>query len=178
MKRESPPGGFAPELRWYVLRTKRFREAEVVDRAGRSGFEVYCPRLRTPLAQGRSRYLTAPLFPNYVFVRAEYLSAYHGLRWLPGVTTWLQFGSRPAYLEQGIIDRLRREEGGKGYIRPKPPRLTPGDRVQILEGSLRGVEGLFECYLSPENRIRVLLNLVSYTARVEVELESVRKLTA
>jgi len=178
MRAEESLGVYAPEPRWYVLLTKRLKEAEVVERASRFGFEAYSPRIRIPLAQGRSRYITASFFPNYVFVRAEYLSAYHTLRWLPGVSSWLQFGGSPAYLEDEIVFRLRAEEGHKGYIKPKPPRLSPGDRVQILEGSFRGVEGLFECYVSPEKRIRVLLNLVSYTARVEVELESVRRLTA
>ena len=169
---------YGPGLRWYVLRTKRLKEPGVVERVSRSGFEAYSPRIRMPLVQGRCRYVTAPLFPGYVFVRADYICAYHALRWLPGVSSWLQFGGRPAYLEDEIILRLRAEAGRKGYLRLRPPRLNPGDRVQILEGSFRGVEGLFECYLSPANRVRVLLNLVSYTARMEVELESVRRLSA
>jgi transcriptional antiterminator RfaH len=164
--------------RWYVLRAKRLKDREVVERVRRSGFDAYSPRLRMPVVQGRSRYVMAPLFPGYVFVRADYLGAYHQLRWLPGVSSWLRFGGQPAFLDDQIVLSLRSEEGRKGYVKLRPPRLKPGDRVQILEGSLRGVEGLFECYLSPESRVRVLLNLVSYTARAEVELESVRRLSA
>jgi transcriptional antiterminator RfaH len=169
---------YAPEQRWYVLHTKRFKELEVVERVGRLGVEAYCPRIRMPLAQGRSRYISASFFPGYVFVHAHYLRAYHALRWLPGVSSWLQFGDRPAYLEEDIVQRLRSQEDRKGYIRLRPPRLQPGDRVQILEGAFRGVEGLFDGYLSPESRVRVLLNLVSYTVRVEIGLESVKKLSA
>jgi transcriptional antiterminator RfaH len=149
-----------------------------VERIGRQGFDAYCPRIRMPWSQGRGRRLTTSLFPGYVFVHARYLHAYHTLRWLPGVSSWLQFGGRPAYLEDEIVARLRREQGRKGYIKLSPPPLKPGDRVQILAGAFRGVEGLFERYLCPESRVRVLLNLVSYSARVEVNMESVKRLSA
>jgi transcriptional antiterminator RfaH len=171
-------GASERSVRWYILRTKRLREREVVERAQRLGYQAYCPRLRTPLARGRAKRIIGPLFPGYAFVLASFPDAFHALRWMPGVRAWLEFGGQPAFLEEDLVGRLKKEEGRRGYVTPRPPRLHAGDRVEILEGAFRGLEGLFEHYLSPATRVRILLSMASYTARVEVDLERVRKLTA
>ena len=53
------------------------------------------------------------------------------------------------------------------------PPLTPGQIVRIGEGPLCGVQAVFERELSGSQRVVLLLNAVSYQARMTIDREHV-----
>lgn len=50
--------------------------------------------------------------------------------------------------------------------------LKPGDEVEICEGSLKGISGVFQSGLKGSERVLILLNTLSYQASLSIEREN------
>jgi len=61
-----------------------------------------------------------------------------------------------------------------GFVRIEE-EIKPGDRVIVKDGPLKNFAGIFEREMKDADRIRILLETVSYQAHVEIEREIVRK---
>jgi transcription antitermination factor NusG len=49
--------------------------------------------------------------------------------------------------------------------------------IRIISGPFKDLMGIFERWVSEEGRVRVLLDLLSYSANVELHYSQVEKLT-
>ena len=122
---------------WAVAQSQVGREPFALDRLERAGFEVYLPRIKVRDRARGIRILA--LFPSYLFVRiAE--------QWQPitktmGVSRLLLAGDEPARLPDSALAEIKAREV-KGFIRL--PALAPGQKVQILRGSLQGHIAIYE----------------------------------
>jgi len=76
----------------------------------------------------------------------------------------------PYTVDPEIIDSIRSREDG-GLIRIDPPEFSPGDRVMVREGPFKGILGIFQGYIKPSERVVILMNTLTYQARLEVEKE-------
>lgn len=148
---------------WYVVQTKRHREA-LADLALReAGFETYLPMARQwppPTVGGE----IGPLFPTYVFVRLKLPDQYHAAAWKPGVKGFVTFGDTPAPLSYDAITFLKEREDLDGVIRcGNVPR-----HVIVTKGALKGLSAVVERRLTKTQRVVVLLELLKRPTRVEV----------
>ena len=58
--------------RWYVVNTQSHQEARADENLRRQGFYSWLPRFRRPRKHARrTDYVSAPLFPGYLFVRLD-----------------------------------------------------------------------------------------------------------
>ena len=65
--------GYAPDpsKKWYVMRATYHREMKAYNYLVSKGVEAYLPlRRRIKMADGRRRFVTEPLLPNFLFVYA------------------------------------------------------------------------------------------------------------
>ena len=129
------------------------------------GYHSYVPEIRTR-ASGIAR--IEPLFRGYAFVRV--VERWYPIKWTMGVVRVLMAGEHPARLADHEVDKLRRAEVG-GFVRlPKAKPNDPiriGQRVRVTTGSFRGHLALYDGQ-SPQQRIRVLLDLLGRQVRVEL----------
>jgi transcriptional antiterminator RfaH len=127
-----------------------------------AGHVVYQPRIRSPR---RTR------FPTYAFVTVEL--QWHSVRWAPGVVALLMNGAGPAKVANHIILELKsRERDGlvvlPAALRPRPlAQFKAGDRVRVVDGPMRGFEGLISG-MRPHERVAVLLELLGGTRPIEM----------
>jgi transcriptional antiterminator RfaH len=160
-------------IHWYALRSKP-RKEEVVWRQVRSqGFDSFYPRLRIHPVNPRSKKVR-PYFPGYLFVYADLeevgISVF---QWMPHAMGLVSFGGEPASVPENLIYSLRKrveelaEAGGELF-----DGLKPGDVVRISEGPFRGYEAIFDARLPGNERVRVLLELLSNQRRVPIELNT------
>ena len=153
--------------RWYVIRCKPRFEGTCVDELGKTGFEALCP-MGMEYRWRRRRQEAVPLFPGYVFSRFIYPDDYHKVRWLRGVLHLVQFGEAPPPAVDDEIMRFFVETMNEDGIIKTDPELLPGDRVEFLTESMRGLVGTVQRIDSAEKRVHVLMDLL-YQATIEVE---------
>ena len=149
---------------WRVVTAHRHREAVARVRLGQQGLETHLPLLRRwprpPVGSD-----VGPLFPGYVFVRAE-RAHFHRITRTPGVGGLIVFGGEPARLDDAVIDFLRGREEPDGIITAGP--LPSGSAVRITDGPWRGLAAILERRVSARERVLVLLNILQRQTRVEM----------
>jgi transcriptional antiterminator RfaH len=116
----------------------------------------------------RRRQEAVPLFPGYVFSRFIYPDDYHKVRWLRGVLHLVQFGEAPPPAVNDSVMRFLLENMNDSGVIENGPDYVPGDRVEFLTESMRGLVGTVLRIDSAEKRVHVLMDLL-YQATIEVE---------
>src|SRR5215470_13887426 len=107
-------------LRWYLIRTKVFREAIAQANLLRQGYETYLPCAQSQVRRhGSWIERSAPLFPRYLFLRIQV--GYQSLAQVEstkGVAGVVRFGFRYAVVPDGVVNRLReRTDPATGMVR-------------------------------------------------------------
>lgn len=152
---------------WFVCQSNPREEPRASHYLQEKGFEVYLPMMEAERLTrvGPVKYLK-PLFPSYLFVRfdASEESAY--VRWTRGVRKILPESDEPVALEDSVVDSVRALAQKDGIIRKRP--LHKSDRVRILRGPFKDLIGIFEEWASDEGRVKILLEIVNYQARLEL----------
>jgi transcription antitermination factor NusG len=126
---------------WYAIRVRPRFEKAVASAIREKGYDgylpLYCKRTRW---SDRSQDVYLPLFPAYVFCRAD-LSGRSPLVTTPGVIGILSFGGSPAIITDQEINAIKAALCSGLHAEPWP-YLREGQRVRIQRGSLTGIEGI------------------------------------
>ncbi len=149
-------------LKWYALRSKP-RKEEILWRQLRAReIEVFFPRMKVQPVNPRARKLL-PYFPGYMFVKTDLedvgLSTF---QWMPHAIGLVTYGGDPAPVPEALIFAIQRrvEEiaaaGGELF-----DGLKKGDAVLIQGGPFEGYEAIFDTRVEGQERVRVLLKLLS-----------------
>jgi transcription elongation factor/antiterminator RfaH len=162
---------------WYVIHTHSKQE----DRAGSNlrvlGVPIFNPKIRESRCNQFSlvpAYVTKPLFPRYIFAQFKVSDLYHKVRFTRGVYSVISFGEGPTPITEEVIMLIRSNIKEDGFVRIDE-EIKPGDRVIVKDGPLKNFAGIFEREMKDADRIRILLETVSYQAHVEVERGMVKK---
>jgi transcriptional antiterminator RfaH len=153
----------SPELQWYLLHTKPQRERWVAGQLSAIAADVFLPLLKAKAPRwGRMTESIGPLFPGYVFARFDLQARYFEVKYLSGVRGLVSAGNEALAVPSLIVEEIRRRAVDCVVeITPKP--LAPGEPVSVVEGPFRGLEAVFERYLSGAERAAILLNTVGTT---------------
>ena len=155
-------------MNWFVVYTKPLQERRALENLERQGFEAYLPLISVQKVRaGRLAQVVEPLFSRYMFVRMDAgADPWGAIRSTLGVSRLLTVGNAPVPVPQGLVQALRALE----HERQGEPQglLSPGDAVRLVDGPLRGLDGVFE---QPDGQARamVLVHVLSRPQRVSVE---------
>src|SRR5579863_266504 len=156
---------------WWAIYTRHQHEKVVADSLGAKGIEVFFPAYQA-LRQwkDRKKMITVALFPCYLFVRA------HGGRVLPvistpGVHSIVTSGAHFSVIPEDEIDAIRRALQEPSRVEPHP-FLKCGERVRVVRGVMKGIEGLL---VRKKDQCRLILSveMLSQSAAVEVEASDI-----
>ncbi len=167
---------FSPEtpdlnMRWVVLRTKpqleRLAGLHLIQRE----VEPYCPMFQEPQFQAKAPKPLVPMFKGYIFVKCDVMNRLNAVCYCPGVMCPVRFDGRVATVEQDVIDALRKREGRRGYAQTREREFgfDLGQSVRIMDGPLRGLEGIFFGYLRGDQRSKVLMEFLRAKKTIEVD---------
>ena len=161
-----------PEIReespWWVLYTRHQHEKVVADMLLTKGFEVFLPLYETMRRwKDRSKLLSLPLFPCYVFVRGG-LDRRLQVVTTPGVHMILYYGENVAIIPEDEIQAIRKTVVGHLGVEPHP-FLQCGERVRVIRGSMEGVEGIL---VRKKNLYRLVLSVDMLAHSVSVEIDA------
>lgn len=153
---------------WLAIHTRYQHESLAARSLEYKGFEVFLPQYTVVRKwSDRTKELSAPLFPGYVFLRGE---PEYQLRILttPGVLGWVGFAGVPALIPDAEIDAVRQTVERRAHVEPYP-FLKCGDWVRVKSGPLEGVEGML---VRSKRQFRLVLSVQLLQKSVAVEVDA------
>ena len=163
---------------WYVIHTHSKQEDRAAGNLNVLKVLVFNPKRRETRYNQYNNTPTSlinPLFPRYIFAKFKvHDELYYKIRFTRGVYAVVGFSEGPAPIDEEIIYLIQSRIGEDGFVKINDD-LSPGDKVVIKDGPLRNFAGVFEREVKDADRIRILLETVSFQAHLEVERGMVRK---
>jgi transcription antitermination factor NusG len=156
---------------WHALYTRHQHEKSVTQALSNRGHEVFLPLVCAAHRwQDRTKQLWLPLFPCYVFIeggfdrRVQILST-------PGIISVVAWAGRPAIIPPAQIDAVRQMIESTLQVEPYP-FLQSGDRVRVVAGPLRGIEGIL---VRKRNMFRLVVSMemLGRSAAVEIDISCI-----
>ena len=129
------------EKGWYVVYTRPQHEKKVAEQLTRLGIENFLPMIRTlRLWSDRRKYINAPLFPSYVFVKLEDRLSYFRSLDTSGVLYFVKNGKEIAGIDEPTIFGIRNIiSNAPGDITVSAEYFSPGEKLVICEGPFTGL---------------------------------------
>lgn len=155
------------ELQWYAAYTRHQHEKAVARIMSLKGIETFLPVCNvTSHWKDRTKILQQPLFPGYVFLRADLRRRLPILE-IPSVHFLVGGNSDPAAIPVEEIEAIRRALLSRFLVEPYP-FLTAGDRVRIKGGPLEGLEGIL-VRKKKEHRLILSVEMLQKSVAVEID---------
>jgi transcriptional antiterminator RfaH len=153
--------------RWFVVQTKPMHEDRSLFHLKNKGLETYLPKMEVMTFHARRQsMIQKPLFPGYLFVRVNSDRSLNKVRWTQGVVRILLNSIHPVPLGDEVITEIKGMEDCDGIIRSRTSQKYK--RVRITRGPFKDITGTVVCWLSERERVKILLDLISYQASVEL----------
>ena len=153
---------------WHALHTRYQHEKVVAELLARQGFETFLPLYTTVHRwKDRTKRLSLPLFPCYVFLRGGVDRRLQILK-TPGVHAIVESAGRPGVIPELEIAAIQRAVENSLRIKPHP-FLESGDWVKIKSGPLVGLEGIL---VRKQDQLRLVLSVEMLGRSVAVEVDA------
>lgn len=160
---------------WFVIRTHPRQEFRAEQNLVKGGIEVFLPRVLGRKSSVRPAEAAA-LFPQYLFARFNPEVRLHDVIFTRGVQAPLRIGARLAVVDDAVVGLLRARMSADGLIRVQPT-LQPGEKVLIEDGPLAAFVAIVERAMTGRERVVLLLTAVQTPLRVQLDVNSVRRLS-
>lgn len=154
------------ELQWYALHTKPREEAVAEIFLIQSGVEAFYPKIAP----------NKPLFRGYIFARFDLKTQLRLVKYSKGVSSIVCFGESPAPIDESVIEAITNRIKD-GFVYLDPPSFTKGEKVEIKEGPLEGVSGIFDVGVKDSDRVIILLNMITSQSRIVLPASILRKVS-
>ncbi|MFZ5994930.1 MAG: transcription termination/antitermination protein NusG [Thermodesulfobacteriota bacterium] len=160
---------------WYVIQTKPREEKRATFFLHDKGIEVYSPKMEICGMPGtKVTLIRKPLFPNYIFAHFDPPKDLFEVSWTKGVQKVLPESVRPIPLDEAVIESIKKMADKDGLVRKR--NLKKNDRIRVSRGPMKDIMGIFENWSSDTGRVRVLLNMLNYQARLELHHSLIEKI--
>jgi transcriptional antiterminator NusG len=159
---------------WFGLQVRSGSEQLAAGALQGRGYSPFLPVYKVARKwSDRVKQVEAPLFPGYVFCRFDPRNRLPILK-TPGVMRVVGIGKVPAPIEEDEIKAIRAViEAG---LPAQPwPFTHEGDRVEIIDGPLRGIEGMVgKC--AHDGRLILSVTMLQRSVSVEIDPGWVRRI--
>ena len=156
---------------WFALVVKPRHEKMAAACLKGKGYPEFLPLYEKRTYVGkRARSAELPLFPQYVFSRFNPNDRLPVLT-IPGVFAIVSIGKVPAPVDDKEIESIQAMVHS-GRVTSPWPYVEAGQIVRVIEGPLRGLEGVLLCIKS-KCRLVVSLTLLKRSVAVELDRETI-----
>ena len=162
---------------WFAIYTKPRQERIARENLERQGFRCFLPLAINPYQRSsQKKPKIEPLFPRYLFLNAIPDQQSLGpVRSTIGVACLVRFGMKLVEMPENIIQAVHNRCDPKtGLVRLEPVPVNIGDKVQVFDGPLAGLQGIFR-ERKGEARAILLMQLLGTESTVEVDAMSLKK---
>lgn len=154
---------------WYCIYTKP-RQEDLLSRrlSDITEIEVFNPKLKKKkYVKGRLKEIVEELFPCYIFSRFNPDRYFHMVRFTRGVRRII--GNEVPFVVDEDIISLIRSKIKEGFVNLEPPVFKSGEHIVIKDGPLSGLTAIFLKELKPRERVLILLNTLTFQAKIELD---------
>ena len=159
---------------WFAVYTKSRHEKVVAEELWRREIEVFLP-LRSVMSKWKDRIkeVQFPLFPGYLFANLEIKKRRLDVLKVNSVVRIIGFNNKPIPIPDEQIHSVKTLVFSELPYDPYPD-LVLGDRVRIVRGPLRGLEGTL---VQKKNRFRFVLSvdLIQQAVCCEIDAADVER---
>ena len=159
---------------WFCLRAQNKREHIAAAMLNQTdSIEAFCPRIRQfrKTRTGKKRFVDA-LFPGYLFARFNLLQDYRQVIHTQAVLHIVGHDKRRA-LPDKLIEGLKADLPEEGILDAPDLSCRPGVEIEMIAGSLKGLQGKVLALLPAERRVKVLLEILGREITVAVSAEQI-----
>jgi transcriptional antiterminator RfaH len=154
---------------WFVLNTKPKKEFQVEKLFAEGGIKVYNPKY---VHDDRIK----PFFPGYEFIYFNFPAQYQLVRYTRGVKRVVGNREGPIPVPEEVINGIKsREINGLIELFKYGEEPETGDEIEVVEGPLKGLRGIFKKELDDKERVLILLNYVTYQGKLLIEKKKLKK---
>ena len=152
---------------WYALRVRSKQEGMAEAVLNGKGYHTFLPLYRsTRRWSDRTKVVHRPLFPGYLFCEFD-VTQRAPVVTVRSIIQVVGFGQGPMPVDATELEQVRRAIGS-GMSIESWRHLERGQLVQVQEGPLTGLEGIFVRYHGV-NRIVLTLTLIQRSIAVELD---------
>jgi len=158
---------------WYLVYTKPNQEFRAKDNLENQSFITLLPRIEI-----RNKASIEAMFPRYLFVKFNITEDnWQKIKSTKGVSHLVSFNLSPALVPENLILDIKSILDDQDILRidHKKKRLTKGDRIIVLNGPLKGIEGTF-LSSSGNKRASILLRILKQSVNTEISSSDIGKL--
>ena len=169
-------GAGSQNAEWYAVWTQSHFEQSVTQQLSAKGFTAFLPEMSVWSKRGgEQRLIRVPMFPGYLFVRDEMdKRSYVEILKARGVVRILEDGwTRLTPVPDAEIDAIQQVVNAEVPVFAHE-HLTEGDRVEVTEGPLSGLQGLYLQDRPNKGRLVLNVDLLGRSVAVEVDCTAVR----
>jgi len=154
---------------WFVLNIRPKKEFQVEKLFKEGGIKIYNPKY---LYENRIK----PFFSGYEFIYFDYPAQYRLVKYTRGVKRIVGNREGPIPMPEEVIHEIKsREVNGLIELFKYGDEPIIGDEIEVVEGPLKGLKGVFKRELSEGDRVIILLNYVSYQGQLLIEKKKLKK---
>jgi transcription elongation factor/antiterminator RfaH len=157
-------------MNWYATYTRSKHEQKVNGRLEKKNIDTFLPLIeRWSRRKDRRKRIHLPLFPGYLFVRTEMDARTHlEILKTGGVVRILCQDGKPAPIPDEQIHAIQVLIQNGVVVSPHP-YLKEGMRVRVVNGPLRGLEGILIKAKSNKHRLILSVDLIQESVSVEID---------
>jgi transcriptional antiterminator RfaH len=154
---------------WFVINTKPKKEFQVEKLFTEGGIKIYNPKY---MYENKIKVF----FPGYEFVYFDFPAQYQLVRYTRGVKRVVGNKYSPTPIPEEVIREIKsREIEGLIELYKYGDEPEVGDEIEVMEGPLKGLRGIFKKELTAKERVLILLNYVTYQGQLIIEKEKLKK---
>jgi transcription elongation factor/antiterminator RfaH len=164
------------EPKWYAIHTRPKQEERANSNLKAWGIQTLIPRTRERrFNRLTERYncVVKALFPQYIFARFAAHTHLSKVWFTRGVHNVVRFGDYVVAIDNEVIAYIESQMDADDFVLLNDD-FKSGDRVQIKDGPLKNLTGIFEKNIKSKDRVMILLN-ASYQGHILIERESIMK---
>ena len=168
-------------LCWYAIHSQPRMETKAEAHLARQGFEVWLPRISRRVRKGGAwSHKVEPLFSRYLFLHADTEEQdVSPIRSTRGVSDFVRVAGRPQPIPRPVIEAIKAhidpESGLHQLSDGAAPALGSGAAVEVLEGPLAGLKGVFQ-ETSGDARALILLRILGQPSLVKLDTSALQAL--
>jgi transcription antitermination factor NusG len=154
---------------WFVINTKPKKEFQVERLFTEGGIKIYSPKY---MHENKIK----TFFPGYGFIYFDFPAQYQLVKYTRGVKRVVGNRGAPTPIPEEVIHEIKsREIDGMIELYKYGEEPEVGDEIEVMEGPLKGLRGIFEKELTAKERVIILLNYVTYQGQLVIEKEKLKK---
>jgi transcription antitermination factor NusG len=157
---------------WIAVRSKPRAEKVAFEQLVKKSIEAYLPLVKERRKwSDRKKWVELPLFSSYLFAKIELKESIYVLQ-THGVSTIVRFNGNIAVIKNGVVDAIRLAairlalEGG--YELEPTEYFTVGDDVEVIEGPMKGAQGIVS-RLKGEDRLIIKIDALQQAIAIHID---------